>query len=437
MGRFGLVARAALLFATMGIGACEPAAQRDGGGAPRAEAPPLESSAPSPTAQAATADIAAPDAPKSIEAVIEPAAAAAYDQLFEFLATNCYTDELGPSAYGKTWLMYGIARERVAGDAPFPVRDGTRLPGVGSAEAKTRATALREAWLRSPTSRVVDCKVYVPRRACDHCFAAAHARPHLSGGPQTIRYAAYLPAKLFRDPAAIRSMLVLVPGGNGGRSRPFLAPLPNVSIKNKGSGGLETQRRVDEYLAANPKSTAPIVVALESSGEESPNGASEFLSVDLPNHIADVYLGRTDGESLALGLEGVSSGSRSIVRLMHERPDAVTTAGLSCLACGGVDPRTRRLGKREELASWSEKLAKRVGTGDLAIRFAIGSRDNQLPCNRALYDLWADGGALKDSDFVVYEGALHDYAFLERSYPDQLTWHLARLSEIAARRDAR
>jgi hypothetical protein len=71
------------------------------------------------------------------------------------------------------------------------------------------------------------------------------------------------------------------------------------------------------------------------------------------------------------------------------------------------------------------------------VRFAIGSRDGQLPCNKAYRDLFLETGALSSPDaFNIVEGEKHDFNFLRRSYPAELEWHLTALDRIARRAEA-
>jgi hypothetical protein len=103
-------------------------------------------------------------------------------------------------------------------------------------------------------------------------------------------YVAYLPRALFVAPKTVRSALFLVPGGNGGRTRPFTRPIPNRSVYDKGSGGLDTKRRADAFYAAHPDASQAIIVALETSGIEAVGGSIEHLGRAMPGHIASTFL---------------------------------------------------------------------------------------------------------------------------------------------------
>lgn len=399
-----------------------------------AAAQPASSSSALPPAAATNGEVANTVVPAAAKVPPEDANAL-YDTLFRFIATHCYADEIGPSSYTKTWLSYKLTPDKLPADAHFPLQDGKVFPRYGQA-ATARAAELREAWLKTPRSHIIDCAYDVETRHCPTCAPPPNFRPRGARIDEKTHYVAYLPAALFSEPSRVRALLVLVPGGNGGRSRPFLTPHPDASIWKKGSGGLETQQRVDRYLAAHPETVPPIVMALQTAGEETPYGPTDYLTLDVPAHTAKTLLGGVAQKDLVVGYEGISSGSRAMVRAFFQHPDVMNTVGLSCLACGGVNVRTGVLGSPKQMKAWSERLAERRRDGDLQIRFAIGSRDNQLPCNRELHSLMQEAGFYKspDEDFFIYQGELHNYNFLIRAYPDMIDWHLATLTDIHAHR---
>lgn len=388
-----------------------------------------------PPAKPAAPEAVAQDVVAASSQVAKEDASALYDTLFRFIATHCYADEIGPSSYTKTWLSYKLTPDQLPPDAHFPLQDGKVFPRYGQAAA-ARAAELREAWLKAPRSHIIDCAYDVETRHCPTCTPPPNFRPRGARVDEKTHYIAYLPAALFSDPSRVRALLVLVPGGNGGRSRPFLTPHPDASIWKKGSGGLETQQRVDRYLAAHPETVPPIVMALQTAGEETPYGPTDYLTVDVRAHTAKTLLGGLPLKDLVVGYEGISSGSRAMVRAFFHHPDVMNTVGLSCLACGGVNVRTGVLGSAKEMKAWSARLAERHRDGDLEVRFAIGSRDNQLPCNRELHGLMQEAGFYKseDEEFFIYQGELHNYNFLIRAYPDMIDWHLATLTQIHERR---
>lgn len=376
----------------------------------------------------------------------------------EWVASSCYVDELGPSPYVVAWQNYRAERSAFEDRAVLPADPPVRLPRAGSPEAKARAGRLRSAWQAAPQSHVLDCTFVIPVRNCRHCR-----------GPKlfTAHYAVYLPEAIVTDPDRIGAMLLLVPGGRGGRSRPFLSPVPDKTVFHRGSGGLETRQLIDRYLADHPETTPPIVVALETAGAEYNNGSIEHLTHDVPAHVAKTYL-RRDASTLALGAEGISSGARSILDALFAKPDAFATVGLTCLACGplaskegiGASPALvrrspRNTVPRDRVVDWARGLADRSAKRELFVRFSIGDRDGQLPCTMALHDLFEELGVVTATEervvachgkdgappcdrerggLALYENEMHHYGILEKSYPAQLRWHLESLTRAASPR---
>jgi hypothetical protein len=299
------------------------------------------------------------------------------------------------------------------------------VPPPGTPAARRRLADLREQ-LRTPASHLVDCYFDVDARACPSC-----PDRHLT----RTRYAAYLPEALFRTPEKVRAVLMLVPGGRGGRSRWFLSPVPGKSMFDGGSGGLRTKQRLDAHYAAHPDAAPSIVVALESSGAEL-NGTVEHLTADVPSHIAATYLPGTPRADIAFGLEGTSSGARALLDAVWARPDAFATLGLTSMACGRLDPRNPHGVGASALEAWAGKLATRHRAGQFFARFAIGARDPLLPCSRALHGLFADAGVLRrDEGWHALPGVAHNYGALDQSWGSQLAWHLAALdAAVHARR---
>jgi hypothetical protein len=374
-------------------------------------------------------------------------------ELLSFLpwvAAHCYVDALGPSAYTLAWRRYTLAPEDLDPGAVMPAPRSETLPVPGSKAAEARAAALRADWLANPRSHVVDCRFYVPLRPCRLCVQ--ELRVH------TAHYIAYLPAALSRDPESVRTLLMIVPGGRGGRSRPFLSPVPDKTHFHAGSGGLQTKQRVDAYLAEHPETPPPIVVALETNGDDYNNGRIEHLSSDMPTHVANTFLGGVPLEDLLIGAEGISSGARAILDTLLAKPNTFATAGLTCLSCGMLNPRKASAREQIDFEGFAAKLGERAQATALRMRFSIGSRDGQLACNQALYDLFTEhgvfdgGGAVRYTNcrqghegessqcdneregWVSYVGEMHHYGLLKKSYPPQLEWHLSALTEVAAAR---
>jgi hypothetical protein len=368
----------------------------------------------------------------------------AWQAIFSHLATHCYLDELAPTNYAVQWLNHHLPREQAPEGAPWPSLKNQAFPPLNTPEARVRADELRKRWLSAPQSHVVDCFFAVPQRA-DTAQVPTTKEAH---------YAAYLPAALFVTPERVRVALVYSPGGGrGGHSRPFLTEIPGKTIYDIAAGGLGTKYRIDQWLSKHPDASPPIFFALHSNGEEYGNSATEFLTDDVPRHIGAALLGGVEAKDMVVGIEGVSSGARTMMLALRVRPDAFSTVGLSCMACGGVDIRKRRIGSPEEVQAWAMQLGERAKRGDLRMRFAIGSRDNQLPCNKALHEVLGKAGLFdlnravqfheckegvspsestcdyEMDGFRVYRGELHDYHFLSRSWQHQLEFHLEALSD--------
>jgi hypothetical protein len=367
----------------------------------------------------------------------------------EWLATHCFVDRLAPSHYTTAWLkQQGTVRRPVDADSVLPIEDGKVMRAPGSAGSAERAARLRQE-LRDGKSHVVDCRLEVSTPRCPTCPDKEIVHTH---------YTAYLPAALFSRPEQVRSVLLLVPGGRGGRSRWFLSPIPGKGLFDSGSGGLRTKQRVDAYLAAHPDSTPPIAVALETRGAEL-NGAMNHLTRDIPRHVIETYLPGVPAEQIVFGAEGTSSGARAILEVLWQRPDAFATVGLTAAACGAIDPENEDGPSRGELEAWAATLADRHQRGSFHMRFAIGSHDPALPCSRSLHDLLL-GAKMFDAivprlsncaankrpsdrscdveldGFVQYAGGTHNYGVLALGYAAQLDWHLAALDK-AVRANAR
>jgi hypothetical protein len=363
--------------------------------------------------------------PSELQSEPPPAAVTNSLPFLDWVVSHCHIDELVPSAYTFAWHRYRRPADLLGPEDPLPLRAGRALPREGSAAAKEQSGALRRAWIDNPRSHVIDCALPIKGHRCLGCPIETVAHTY---------YAAYLPRALFVAPETVRSALFLVPGGNGGRSRPFTRPIPDRSVYDRGSGGLDTKRRADAFYEAHPGASQAIIVALETSGFEAPSGPIEHLSRTMPGHIAATFLPHLGEGDLVVGAEGVSSGAREILRAAFHDPRAFHTVGLSCMACGGVHPKTSRLAGPSELRAFADTLAARRREGSFDVRFAIGSRDGQLPCNKAYRDLFLERGVLSSADadaFFVVEGEKHDFNFLRRAYPSQLDWHLAALARIA------
>jgi hypothetical protein len=368
----------------------------------------------------------------------------------EWVASHCHIDALGPSAYTAAWFRHARLRTSFEEDALWPVPNGFEPLPEGSPEAAELAAVLRERFRMDPKSHVVDCRFEVPLRSCEHCKGKGDAFGH---------YIAYLPAALFSEPERVRSILLLVPGGRGGRSRAFLSPIPEKTIYDQGWGGLRTRQLVDAYLERRPGAAAPIVVSLESAGAEINNGRIEHLTHDVPRHIAETYLGGAPLSEIAIGAQGISSGGRAITEALFKKPDSFDAVALTCMACGVLDTRRPFAFPALEADAWARALKARAERGLFSMRFTIGSRDGQKPCSdglyaflgeRGLFDLssppvysnCAEGAAPGEESCDVdrpswrsYAGEMHHYGLLQKSFTPELEWILGELDQIDKTRE--
>ena len=332
--------------------------------------------------------------------------------------------------------------------APAPVERLPRLPKAGTKAAAERAQALRKAWLDEPRSRLVDCRFKVPKRQCPDCKRRFDPKPS--------HYTALLPKALFEDPSRVRSMLLLIPGGNGGRVRYFLTPGPGKGMRDAMSGGLETKRHVDEWVAAHPEAMAPIVVALEHNGWGTPNGPMEYITHDVPTHIAQTFMPQVPYNQVAIGTEGISSGSMLMLRALRARPTAFHTVGLTCMFCSsenGIHP-VSEANDSQERRDWLAQIKARADQGKLHVRFSVGNGDPGWECNKSHRDLMASAGLFDTAapvhrnckegapegvegcdvhwdGFHLYRDVGHTYAMLIPAWIPQLSWQLNKLSDVA------
>lgn len=387
-----------------------------------------ESAAPAtvPAAQLPAAQVttAIPNVPTSAPAGSAKAPSAPRPTSISFMpwvVENCTIDALAPTPYSRAWLHYPKPADWVRPSDPTPLYDSRVPPKPGSLAAKETAAALEQAWLERPESHVLDCSFRLYARKCPHCVKQENT---------LVRYVVYLPAKTFIDPTRVNSVLMIVPGGHGGRSRAFLRPINGLSVWDKGSGGLDSKSLADAYYASAPESEQSLIVSLETSGIQHGSGAVEYLTYDIEQHLRSTFLPRT--KPLRIGVDGVSSGAREIVRAAFAKPTSFRTIGLHCMACGGIHPERRLLGSRSELLEFGQTLAQLRREGRFDLRMSIGSRDNQLPCNKAYWALFREAGLVTDADadlFHIVPGALHDFLFLAQAFPTHLQWHLEKLSQ--------
>ena len=381
-------------------------------------------SSPAVSAAAAAAPTTEPEAaapPKPVSRKPVPAPSPTSLPFMPWAVENCTIDALAPTPYSRAWLRYPKPADWVRPSDPTPLYDSRVPPKPGSIAAKETAAALEKAWLQRPESHVLDCSFRLYPRKCPHCVKQDNT---------LVRYIVYLPAKTFTEPSRVKSVLLIVPGGHGGRSRAFLRPINGLTVWDKGSGGLDAKSLADAFYAASPDGDQSLVVSLETSGIQHGSGAVEYLTYDIEQHLRTTFL--PQNEPLRIGVDGVSSGAREIIRAAFAKPESFRTIGLHCMACGGIHPERRLLGTRTELLAFAKTLAQSRAQGRFDLRMSIGSRDNQLPCNQAYWALFREAGLVTDSDsdlFRIVPGALHDFLFLAQAFPTHLQWHLEKLRQ--------
>ncbi len=370
----------------------------------------------------------------------------------DYIASNCLVDELEYTEYAVGWATWARKAGFKPKTGPSVTKGHQKKQPEGSEAASARAAALRKEWKENPRSHVIECTLKLERRDCEHCAD--------KGATQT-SYTAYLPKAIIDDPDKVRSLLILIPGGNGARTRYFLTPIPNKTIFDKMSGGLEVQRHADEFKAANPDVEVPIIVAINGGGWLLANGATEFQTHDIPRHMASTYMGTDDLRTIAIGADGISSGSRAMLRSYPVKPFAANTIGLTCMHCGGK--RGGFLFDEDFLAfnqdnrifkAWKEM----ADNGLLHIHFAIGNRDKYWICNREIHERFTKEGLFEDTPpqfkdcregkqtpktcdvswdgFELYDGQGHHYGLLTDSWIPSLHWHFRALDKTVKAIDA-
>lgn len=362
-------------------------------------------------------------APVTTPKVRELGPARASLPFIQWTVEHCALDTLDSTPYLRAWLRYPKPADHLRPTDPQPSDTPVILPKPGSPESAALAAETEKAWLGTPKSRVVDCSFKLLARECEHCKKQEN---------NIIHYIAYLPAELFTEPEKVQSVLFLVPGGHGGRSRAFLRRIPGYNIWAKGSGGLDVKIRADTFYAENPDVGPSIIVSLETPGSQHSSGATEFLTFDMEHHLRTTFLPDA-APTMRIGVDGISSGAREIMKAAFAKPESFTTLALHCLSCGAIHPEKGLLAKRPELLAWAKKLAARREAGTFDLRMSIGSRDNQLPCNRLYWTLFEEAGLVKPEDaalFHVVPGALHDFNYLVQAFPIHFAWHLQHLGRV-------
>jgi hypothetical protein len=385
------------------------------------------------------------------EALEEPRATPGTHAFLDYVAERCLVDRFVHDRY---MAEYFQARGLAALGEDRPRLPSTVLPpspsDVGFAVYKAQ---LKADWTANPRSHVLDCEIDVAPRQCPTC------KPK-SKKSRTFRYGIYIPKAYVMNPGSVSSVLLLAPGGRGGRTRWFLDPVAYKSSPSRQSQGLNVQTRVDAYLAAHPDAAAPFVITMDDPGLGYTNGVKAFMTEDLIGHVLATYLPGKERGDIAYGIDAISSGSKNAALAFIDAPDAFDTFGWMCTFCDekGFDAdRYFAPGRRGDraLTVWRE----RAQAGELHMKFSIGKQDRFLACNQRLHqrlvkeEVIFDGhdpyetgcaiGTAKSECVTVkpsmteYPGVGHNYSLMPLAFDDHLHWHIERLGEVAQTRGER
>lgn len=357
----------------------------------------------------------------------------------------CLPDRLARTAYLEKWapLFHG----RLAPGEPVPERH-RELPRASGEDPPSLDDQQRIlTWQSQPrVSHVMDCALPVP----DESRADRVLR--------TTSYSIYLPADYLDHPRRARPILMLVSGGNGNRTRWFLTPSSTTGMI-PGTGGLEVRSRVDAWAAAHPGEAPPIVVGLDGSSEQFPNGMWAFIGRELPEHLLATYLPGHARASIAIGIESISSGAVEVVHALRADPAAFNTVGF---LSPYVHPNGVNLSSAFGSATARRQLflefARRHREGVFAMRFSIGLLDDHYPRTWAWYQLLCDAGLFAraehptldrcspaarhqnaDTCWSVWPGfygvphECHNYRALLPTFGPQFEWELETLTAIQRR----
>lgn len=359
----------------------------------------------------------------------------------------CLPDRLARTAYLEKWAP--LFHLQLAPGEPVPDvhRELPRVTGEFAPDLADQQRIL--TWQAEPrVSHVMDCALAVADQSrADHIL-------------RTTSYAIYLPADYLDHPTRARPILLLVSGGNGNRTRWFLTP-SSTDGWTPGTGGLEVRSRLDAWAAAHPGEATPIVVGLDGSSEQFPNGMWQFIGRELPEHLLATYLPGHARASIALGVESISSGSIEVARALRADPSAFNTTGFLSpyVHPRGLDPDVAFGPPRARMAFFRE-LARRHAEGVFAMRFSIGMFDDHYPRTWQWYQLLCDAGLFPrqarpthdhcaagatgpaaDGCWSVWPGfhvvphECHNYRALLPTFGPQLQWELETLSAIQRRLD--
>ncbi len=357
----------------------------------------------------------------------------------------CLPDRLAATSYLVRWVPQFRGR-LPPGDA---VPDVARyLPGQRAVfdDAPTLEDQQRIlTWQAEPrVSHVMDCVLRVPIPGADR--------------ERSTTYTIYLPADYLDHPTRARPIVLLVSGGNGNRTRWFLTPARSDG-ETPGTGGLEVRRRVDEWARANPGAAVPIVVGLDGTSDQFPNGMWAFLEHELPDHLLATYLPNHPRHRIPLGVECISSGCAELSLAMRVNPSAFHAVGLLSpyVHPSGIDLGTT-FGTGPQRAALFRTLVARHREGVFEMRFSVGNLDDHLPRARQWYDMLQRYGLFPATEtptysdchlrrarphsshctatwpgFWLYPNVAHHYRALIPAFPPALDWQLQTLTGMLDR----
>ncbi len=400
----------------------------------------LDATATAPSPSVASFDATSPDA------AVDASARSEWP-FIEHARRYCLPDRLARTQYLSKWkpLFHG----ELAPGEPFPDinRELPRATGELAPDQDDHQKLL--AWQSRPyVSHVMDCALPVADESREDRIL------------RTTSYAIYLPADYFEHPTRARPVLLLVSGGNGNRTRWFLTPSSSEGII-PGTGGLEVRSRVDTWASAHPDDPAPIVVGLDGSSEQFPNGMWAFIGRELPEHLLATYLPGHERATIALGVESISSGAVEVAHALRENPEAFNTVGF---LSPYVHPHglsiSSAFGSATARAALFRTFAERHNQGVFAMRFSIGMLDDHYPRTWEWYRLLVAAGLFPredhptrdhcregtrepdaDSCWTVYPGfhivphQCHNYRALLPTFGPQFEWELETLTAIQRRLD--
>ena len=381
------------------------------------------------------------------ESTVVPAADDESAGYLNYVAAHCLVDRFKVDVHSVESLQ---ARGLVPLDQARPFLPRTKMPPKpGHRDYPVYMAQLRADWLSNPRSHVLDCTVTVEPRTCETCKTKSSA-------PRTFRYGIYIPRQYVENPGQVKTVLLLAPGGRGGRVRWFQNPIAYKMNKSRMSQGLSIQSKLDAHLEMYPELSPPLVITMDDPGLGYTNGTQEYMTDDLVGHVLATYLPGKTRENIAFGIDAISSAAKNAAIAFVSKPEAFDTFGWMCNFCdseGGFDPDRyfRRAKGQRALDVWFD----RAQAGELHMKFSIGKQDKFLACNRRMHSLLVERNIIPDAHepfeenckevegstasacttikpgMTEYPGIGHNYSLMPLAFDEHLYWHVEKLSEVA------